>query len=234
MPWPVYSEDIVTSQRHNAGAEMGSPSYRLAAAITIPSTDEFLLVRQPPPPSPAPAPEEEEYLYRGYVDSELYDLPSAPLRPLAGELRSDVAIRGADSVAGRLDISRLDVSASLDQTMDFSLDLRSIRFAEWNLRGVEAPEVCGGSGVWPRCWAQHGAHHRFIGVKTGGVARLLEVDVQGMCFGIALWSKVRWYSHRALCVYWTSEARAAIKLDSCPCIALPGVPSWNNTCADEE
>lgn len=115
MPWPVYGEDIVTSQRHNAGAEMGSPSYRLAAAITIPSTDEFLLVRQPPPPSPAPAPEEEEYLYRGYVDSELYDLPSAPLRPLAGELRSDVAIRGADSVAGRLDISRLDVSASLDQ-----------------------------------------------------------------------------------------------------------------------
>ncbi|KAL5228361.1 hypothetical protein ABZP36_016626 [Zizania latifolia] len=94
---------------------MGSPTYRLAAAITVPSTNEFLIVRQSPPPSPAAAPGEEEY--RGYVDSDLYDLPSAPLRPLAGELRSEVAIRGADSVAGRLDLSRLDVSAALDQVI---------------------------------------------------------------------------------------------------------------------
>jgi hypothetical protein len=147
VPWPVYSEDIVTSQRHNAGAEMGSPSYRLAAAITIPSTDEFLLVRQPPPPSPAPAPEEEEYLYRGYVDSELYDLPSAPLRPLAGELRSDVAIRGADSVAGRLDISRLDVSASLDQICD-QFGLPSGICGEWRLlKYVEEAEFGPDAGL---------------------------------------------------------------------------------------
>ncbi|XP_052140057.1 uncharacterized protein LOC127759883 isoform X1 [Oryza glaberrima] len=126
---------------------MGSPSYRLAAAITIPSTDEFLLVRQPPPPSPAPAPEEEEYLYRGYVDSELYDLPSAPLRPLAGELRSDVAIRGADSVAGRLDISRLDVSASLDQICD-QFGLPSGICGEWRLlKYVEEAEFGPDAGL---------------------------------------------------------------------------------------
>lgn len=89
---------------------MGSPSYRLATAVTIPSTNEFLVVRQP---SPAAASEEEEY--RRYVDSDLYDLPSAPLRPLAGEQRSDVAIGGSDSLAGRLDLSRLDVSAALNQ-----------------------------------------------------------------------------------------------------------------------
>ena len=90
---------------------MGSPSYKLAAAITVPSTGEFLVVRHPRPPSP---PDEEED-YRRFVDSDLYDLPSAPLAPLAGTLRSEVAIGGADSVAGRLDLSRLDVSAALDQ-----------------------------------------------------------------------------------------------------------------------
>ncbi|PWZ32376.1 hypothetical protein Zm00014a_002572 [Zea mays] len=90
---------------------MASPSYRLAAAITAPSTGEFLVVRQPRPPSP---PEEEED-YRRFVDSDLYDLPSAPLGPLEGAPRSEVAIGGADSVASRLDLSRLDVSAALDQ-----------------------------------------------------------------------------------------------------------------------
>ena len=90
---------------------MGSPSYRLAAAITVPSTGEFLFARQPRPPSP---PDGEED-YRRFVDSDLYDLPSAPLAPLAGTPRSEVAIGGADSVAGRLDLSRLDVSAALDQ-----------------------------------------------------------------------------------------------------------------------
>ena len=77
---------------------MGSPSYRLAAAITGEGED-----------------------YRCFVDSDLYDLPSAPLEPVAGEPRSEVAIAGADSVAG-LDLSRFDVSAALDQvSYPFSL-----------------------------------------------------------------------------------------------------------------
>ncbi|KAF0920252.1 hypothetical protein E2562_034102 [Oryza meyeriana var. granulata] len=126
---------------------MGSPSYRLAAAITIPSTNEFLVVRQPPPPSPAAAPGEEEEEYRRYVDSELYDLPSAPLRPLAGELRSDVAIRGADSVAGRLDISRLDVSAALDQICD-QFGLPRGMLGEWRLlKYVEEAEFGPDAGL---------------------------------------------------------------------------------------
>jgi hypothetical protein len=90
---------------------MCSPSNRLVAAITVPATGEFLVVRQPPPPSP---PVEEED-YRRYVDSDLYDLPSAALGPLVGECRADVAIDGWDSVSDRLDLSRLDVSAALDQ-----------------------------------------------------------------------------------------------------------------------
>lgn len=92
---------------------MGPPSYRLAAAITAPSSGEFLVVRQQPPPSPpSAAPGEEEY--RRYVDSDLYDLPSAPLLRLADELaRSGVAVAGADSLVGRL-----DVPAALDQVGD--------------------------------------------------------------------------------------------------------------------
>lgn len=112
---------------------MASPSYRLAAVITAPSTGEFLVVRQPRPPSP---PEEEED-YRRFVDSDLYDLPSAPLGPLEGAPRSEVAIGGADSVASRLDLSRLDVSAALDQIFhQFGLpagmsgELRLLKYVE--------------------------------------------------------------------------------------------------------
>ena len=77
---------------------MGSTSYRLVAAITGEGED-----------------------YRCFVDNDLYDLPSAPLEPVAGEPRSEVAIAGADSVAG-LDLSRFDVSAALDQvSYPFSL-----------------------------------------------------------------------------------------------------------------
>ncbi|KAL6626682.1 hypothetical protein ACP70R_030408 [Stipagrostis hirtigluma subsp. patula] len=122
---------------------MGSPSYRLAAAITVPSTGEFLVVRQPPPPSP---PVEDEDCRR-YVDSDLYDLPSAPLRPLEGELRSEVAIGGADSVAGRLDLARLDVSAALDQIFT-QIGLPDGMRGEWTLlKYVEEAEFGPDAGV---------------------------------------------------------------------------------------
>lgn len=95
---------------------MGAPSYRLAAAVTGPSgaEAEFLVVRQLPPPPPPGVEGEEEY--RRYVDSDLYDLPSAPLRRLAeGEpARPGVAVGGAEA-EGSLDLSRLDVSAAVDQ-----------------------------------------------------------------------------------------------------------------------
>jgi hypothetical protein len=48
---------------------MCSPSYRLAAAITIAATGEFLVVRQPSLPL------EEDEEYQCYVNSNLYDFP---------------------------------------------------------------------------------------------------------------------------------------------------------------
>ncbi|KAG2595855.1 uncharacterized protein LOC120706094 isoform X1 [Panicum virgatum] len=120
---------------------MGSPSYRLAAAITVPSTGEFLVVRQPRPPSP-PAEEGEDY--RRFVDSDLYDLPSAPLEPLAGEPRTEVAIAGA--VAG-LDLSRFDVSAALDQIF-YRFGLPDGMRGEWRLlKYVEEAEFGPDAGV---------------------------------------------------------------------------------------
>ncbi|CAD6239440.1 unnamed protein product [Miscanthus lutarioriparius] len=119
---------------------MGSPSYRLAAAITVPSTGEFLVARQPRPPSPPDAEED----YRRFVDSDLYDLPSAPL---AGTPRSEVAIGGADSVAGRLDLSRLDVSAALDQIFD-QFGLPDGMCGEWRLlKYVEEAEFGPDAGI---------------------------------------------------------------------------------------
>ncbi|KQK02554.1 uncharacterized protein LOC100840116 isoform X2 [Brachypodium distachyon] len=121
---------------------MGPPSYRLAAAITAPSSGEFLVVRQQPPPSPpSAAPGEEEY--RRYVDSDLYDLPSAPLLRLADELaRSGVAVAGADSLVGRL-----DVPAALDQILN-PLGLTTAMCGEWRLlKYVEEAEFGPDAGV---------------------------------------------------------------------------------------
>jgi hypothetical protein len=39
------------------------------------------------------------------------------------------------------------------------------------MRGMEAPQVCRGTGVWPGRRRQHGAHRRVSGVETGAVAR---------------------------------------------------------------
>lgn len=96
-------------------------SLRLAIAITGHSGDEFVVVRHPPPPPP-PLPEEE---YRLLSDSDLWDLPSAPLNPIStidssggGDLSpSDVTIEGAESVRETLDLSRFDLELALDQVI---------------------------------------------------------------------------------------------------------------------
>ncbi|KAG6534412.1 uncharacterized protein LOC121986146 isoform X1 [Zingiber officinale] len=85
--------------------------YRLVALIRNPSDEDFLVVQQPPPPL---LPEEE---YRGFVDSELWDLPSAPLNPLEGDRRSHTVIEGSSSLSNELDLSKFDVDSSLEQVL---------------------------------------------------------------------------------------------------------------------
>ncbi|KAF3328902.1 Beta-lactamase-like protein 2 [Carex littledalei] len=93
-------------------------SLRLAIAITGPSGDEFVVVRQ----SPLPPLSEEEYLL--FSDSDLWDLPSVLLTPIStiddnsGDLsRSDVEVRGAETIRETLDLSRFDLGLALDQVL---------------------------------------------------------------------------------------------------------------------
>lgn len=84
--------------------------YRLAAIIESSSkSEEFLFLRQTPPPQLL----EEEY--SNYVDSDLWDLPSAPLNPLDEESPFSCHIDGADSYADKLNLRMLDLDSALDQ-----------------------------------------------------------------------------------------------------------------------
>ncbi|XP_038986057.1 uncharacterized protein LOC103718831 [Phoenix dactylifera] len=85
--------------------------FRLAAVIKKPSGEDFLVARQAPPP---PLREEE---YQKFVDSDLWDLPSASLNPLEGEIRTEPLIEGADSLSDKLELRRFDVYSALSQVL---------------------------------------------------------------------------------------------------------------------
>lgn len=85
--------------------------YRLAAAIEKPVSNEFVVVKQDRPPALA----EEEY--GQFVDSDLWDLPSASLKPLHGGISTQTVIHGADSISDKLDLSVFDLDSALGQVL---------------------------------------------------------------------------------------------------------------------
>ncbi|XP_077253250.1 metallo-hydrolase/oxidoreductase superfamily protein isoform X2 [Tasmannia lanceolata] len=86
--------------------------YRLAVIIRRDFRDgDFLVVRQNPPPK---LPEEE---YQNYVDSDLWDLPSAPLNPLGDESQSSIVIDGSESCADKLNLRLFDLDSALHQVL---------------------------------------------------------------------------------------------------------------------
>lgn len=95
------------------------------AIIKHPSNeDEFLLVKEAPPPKFG----EEEY--DSYVDSDLWDLPSAQLNLLDGESPCGVAVEGVESVIEKIDLTKFDLNLALNQvalTAQFNL-LKNICF----------------------------------------------------------------------------------------------------------
>ncbi|KAL6010843.1 hypothetical protein ACLOJK_001285 [Asimina triloba] len=88
-------------------------TYRLAVIIQSPSEsdDSTLLLRQIPPPK---LPDAE---YSNYVDSDLWDLPSAPLNLLPQGHQSSLLIDGADKSARRIDLGAFDIGSAVDQVL---------------------------------------------------------------------------------------------------------------------
>ena len=74
-------------------------THKVAVILENPSNhDEFLLVKQLRPPKF----DDEEY--DSYFDSDLWDLPSAQLHPLIGELESQIVVEVAESHLEQIDI----------------------------------------------------------------------------------------------------------------------------------
>ncbi|KAK8945050.1 hypothetical protein KSP39_PZI007555 [Platanthera zijinensis] len=89
---------------------MSAAYYRIAAVIKRSSEDKFLLVRQASPPAP------EEDHHRPYLDSHLWDLPSAPLNFLEeGDRVSDLIIQQGDSLHEKFDFGKFDIDSALGQ-----------------------------------------------------------------------------------------------------------------------
>ncbi|KAF1002208.1 uncharacterized protein LOC141702041 [Apium graveolens] len=88
-------------------------SYKLAVIITNPvNDDELLLVKQAPPPKF----DDEEY--DSYVDSHLWDLPSAQLLlHQGGQSNSVVFIQDQDLCSHKIDFTTLDFAPALNQVL---------------------------------------------------------------------------------------------------------------------
>ncbi|KAF8040267.1 hypothetical protein BT93_B2492 [Corymbia citriodora subsp. variegata] len=89
-------------------------AHNLAVILRSSSGDpRFLLARQRRPPEFG----DEEY--DSYVDSDLWDLPSAPLSPLAGPRPGEVRVRVEDAAAApcseKVDLGRFDVDSAVVQ-----------------------------------------------------------------------------------------------------------------------
>ncbi|KAF7808862.1 metallo-beta-lactamase superfamily protein [Senna tora] len=86
--------------------------------------DHFLLVKQSRPPKF----DHEEY--DSYVDSDLWDLPSAHLNPLQGESESQAAVEVADSHLEDINLKEFDISSALNEVFD-ELGFGAVSRGEW-------------------------------------------------------------------------------------------------------
>ncbi|KAI3423527.1 Protein kinase domain-containing protein [Psidium guajava] len=83
-------------------------THNLAVILSSSSGHEFLLAKQARPPKFG----DEEY--DAYVDSDLWDLPSAPLSPLAGRPgERRVRIGDAAACSEKVDLGRFDVDSAV-------------------------------------------------------------------------------------------------------------------------
>ncbi|XP_076947457.1 uncharacterized protein LOC143619400 [Bidens hawaiensis] len=119
-------------------------TYKVAAIFRKPSSnnEEFVVVKQTPPPKY----KDEEY--DSYVDSTLWDLPSANLSPLSPVSDSDsdsdsstqFLLQGQDASSHNLNFTNnFDLRSALSQVLG-QLGLKSLHDIEWKfLKFVEEP-----------------------------------------------------------------------------------------------
>ena len=87
-------------------------AHRLALIIENPSNrDEFLLVKQPRPPKF----HDEEY--DSFVDSDLWDLPSAQLNPSQAGSEPPVALEVAGFHSEEFNLSEFDIRSALNEVL---------------------------------------------------------------------------------------------------------------------
>ncbi|KAL1828920.1 hypothetical protein ACET3Z_007332 [Daucus carota] len=128
-------------------------SYKLAVIIKSPSNDnEFILVKQAPPPKF----DDEEY--DSYVDTDLWDLPSAQLLLLQGQQsNSQFQIQDLELCSHKIDLNTLDFALALNQVLA-QVGFGETSGAQWKFwKLVEEPDFGPGIRV----------HTVYITVKLG-------------------------------------------------------------------
>ncbi|CAK9159516.1 unnamed protein product [Ilex paraguariensis] len=110
-------------------------THKLAAIIKNPlNDDEFLLTKQAPPPKF----NDEEY--DSFVDSDLWDLPSAELNPLEKESKSQFVIQDEELCSEELNLSNYDLNSALNQILE-QVGVGTPSGVQWKFwKCVEEPE----------------------------------------------------------------------------------------------
>lgn len=93
--------------------------HTLAVILENPLNEaEFLLVKQTRPPKF----DDEEY--DSFVDSDLWDLPSAQLNLLEGQSQSSIAVEGAESWSEKIKLTKFDLDSALNRVpVNFAADM---------------------------------------------------------------------------------------------------------------
>lgn len=87
-------------------------TYKLAVIIKNPSNEEqFLLIKQNRPPK------FNDHEYDSYVDSDLWDLPSAQLRSLEEDANSQFVVEDEELCLQKLNLRKFDLNLALDQVL---------------------------------------------------------------------------------------------------------------------
>ncbi|XP_061346143.1 uncharacterized protein LOC133291829 isoform X2 [Gastrolobium bilobum] len=115
-------------------------AHRLALIIQNPSNDdEFLLVKQSRPPKF----QDEEY--DSFVDSDLWDLPSAQLNPLQAELEPPFEVEIADSHSEEVNLREFDIRSALNEVFR-QIGFGAVEGTEWKFYKY-AKEAAFGPGL---------------------------------------------------------------------------------------